>query len=287
MNASSLCHADSIPEVHCLGPEATFSHAAALERFGPSARIRMADSIPAVFEKTLAAPQSYGIVPVENSIEGSVGLTLDCLATFRGNVHGEIFLKIEHNLLGTATNLAHIRRVYSHPQALGQCRIWLGRHLPGVECIPCSSTAAAARETHGKPDSAAIGSSLLARRHGLRILADHIQDRSVNLTRFLILSRNPAPPPSGADRTSMVVSLAHRPGSLCECLGCFAEAEINLTHIESRPCPDTPFRYTFFLDAEGHAGSEPLKSVLVELEARSHEIRVLGSYPRGNYPGSF
>ena len=266
--------------VCCLGPEATYSHAAALAAFGNDAALCMERSIPRVFAQVESGACAYGIVPVENSIEGSVGVTLDSFGDTRCRICAEICLEIEHLLLGRARTLAAILTVYSHPQALGQCRDWIARHLPAAEVVPVSSTAAAAEKALADPTAAAIGGQMLRDRHALPVLAERIQDRPLNLTRFWILRLGALNPPTGNDRTALRIALAHEPGSLYNCLRHFAESGVNLTRIESRPCPDTPFEYTFFVDVDGHPQTDPLHSALTRAGAARHEIVVLGAYAR-------
>lgn len=266
--------------VCCLGPEATFSHAAALAAFGSGATLCMVRSIPQVFAQVASGACAYGIVPVENSIEGSVGVTLDGFADANCRVCAEICLEIEHLLLSLAHTPDAIRAVYSHPQALGQCRDWIARNLPTADVLPVSSTAAAAEKALADPTAAAIGGQMLCDRHALPVLAERIQDRPLNLTRFWILRLGALNPPTGEDRTALRIALAHEPGSLYNCLRHFAESGVNLTRIESRPCPDTPFEYTFFVDVDGHPLTEPLHSALTRAGAAHHEIVVLGTYAR-------
>lgn len=268
--------------VCCLGPEATYSHAAALACFGAGMVVNTLRSVPLVFQAVEQGAADYGVVPAENSIEGSVGVTLD---SFKGSsclICAEIRLLIEHQLLGTADSLDKIKTVYSHPQALGQCRDWIARHLPHADVVPTPSTAVAAGQARtGKP-IAAIGGRMLAERHKLKILARNIQDCPRNITRFWIIRLGKLEKPTGSDLTSLRIALAHRPGSLFDCLQHFAGEGVNLTRIESRPCPDTPFCYTFFLDVEGHPEAEPLAGALRRMRRAGHDPAILGAYPRND-----
>lgn len=269
-----------------LGPEGTYSHAMARECFGASAQYGACASIPLVFRRVAGDAADRGVVPIENTIEGGVAATLDA---FAGEPHchivGERMLRIEHALHAhpaTAGRWA-LRRVYSHPQALGQCRDWLARKLPQADVVACASTAEAARWVAEEPGTAAIGGADLAARYGLRTLATAIQDAPYNVTRFLILACGRAAP-TGRDRTSLLVELAHQPGALHESLGCFAREGLNLTHIESRPIADRPFEYRFFLELEGHADDAPVARAIAALRAAHPRVAVLGSYARAEAP---
>lgn len=277
---------DAGMRVAYLGPEGTYSHAMARACFGADARQDACASIPLVFRKVAAGEADRGVVPVENTIEGGVAATLDAFACEPAcRIVGERMLRIEHALHAHPATPGRwaVRRVYSHPQALGQCRDWLARELPQADVVACASTAEAARWVAEEPGTAAIGGPDLAARYGLRTLATAIQDAPYNVTRFLILACDQAPA-TGRDRTSLLVELAHRPGSLYESLGCFARAGINLTHIESRPIADRPFEYRFFMELEGHAGDAPVARALEVLRAAHPRVAVLGSYARAEAP---
>ncbi len=269
--------------VCCLGPEATFCHTAAIRHFGASAEYVMAKSISLVFQAVERGEAEFGVVPIENSIEGSVGMSLDGFRRTSCRIVGEVMLEIVHNLLSRETARDDITHVYSHPQALAQCRDWLARHVPQADIIPLASTAAAAEHAASEWRVAAGGGAMLADRYNLNILADHIQDAAVNYTRFLVLGSTP-PAPAGRDRTSLMIALAHEPGALFDCLRHFAECGVNLTHIESRPRPETPFEYTFFVDLEGHLDTPEVSRALSLVQQHAHEVTVLGSYPRVEAP---
>lgn len=269
--------------VCCLGPEATYCHTAAIRHFGDQAEYVMAKSISLVFQAVERGEAEYGVVPIENSIEGSVGMSLDGFTRTSCRIVGEVILEIVHNLLSRETVTSAITQVYSHPQALAQCRDWLARHLPDADVIPLASTAAAAQHAASEWKVAAVGGALLGERYGLNVLADHIQDAAVNFTRFLVLGSTP-PTPTAQDRTSLMIALAHEPGALFHCLRHFAESGVNLTHIESRPRPDTPFEYTFFVDLEGHVDSPQIAEALTHVRQHAHNVTVLGAYPRVDAP---
>ncbi len=267
-----------------LGPEGTFSHEAARRHFGGGARLAACATLDEVFEAVEAERAGYGVVPVENVFEGAVGQTLDLLAApeRRARICAEIVLEVHHQLLSLADDLREIRRVYSHPQALAQCRGWLDAHLPAAARIEETSTAAAAgRAREEGPEAAAIGPRTLADTLGLNVLVPNIEDHRGNRTRFFVIGRHDAAP-TGRDRTTFVVSVEDRPGALFHLLRPFAERGVGLTRIESRPSRRRAWEYLFFIDAEGHREREPLAGALAEAgRLDGADLRVLGSYPQG------
>ena len=269
------------PRASYLGPEGTFSHQAALEIFGPAAELRAEGAIRDVFRSVESGNGRLGLVPAENSTEGGVNATMDLLQTTKAKIRGEHFLSIRHALLSCEPDLSSLKRIYSHPQALSQCRSWLGAHLPEAELVEASSTARAAHLAAQEEKAGAVGCEILARLGGLKVLAPGIQDQESNQTRFLILGREDQPP-TGRDRTSLLIRARHVPGSLSRCLIPLARAGLNLTRIESRPVPDKPWEYVFFLDIQGHRLDPEVEGVLAELSAQAQSVRVLGSYPRAD-----
>ena len=263
-----------------LGPEATFSHMAAIKFFGHAADFRPQESVLDVFEETEAGRVKFGVVPVENSIEGTVSATLDAFSEYKLKVCGEVYVPVSHDLLNQTGRKEDIKKVLSHPHALAQCRRWLRKNLPSVPVEEVSSTAFAARFAAVDPSVAAIASPLAARTYHLQVVASHIEDFRGNVTRFWVIGREKSPP-TGEDKTSLYFSLPDRPGALHEVLSCFARRGINLSKIESRPAKSEPWRYYFFLDCEGHLENEPLKSCLAELEKICVHLEWLGSYPAG------
>jgi chorismate mutase/prephenate dehydratase len=262
-------------EVAYFGPEGTFTHQAAREQFGAQARLAPVPTIRDVFAAVEGAKQPLGVVPVENTTEGVVTQTLDCLAEFDVTLCAEVMLRISHSLLSRSGRLEEVVRVVSHPQPLGQCRRWLDRTLPGAERIETASTAAAARRAAEEPGTAAIASIAAAEVYGLSPVAQGIEDRRDNTTRFLVLGRD-WPAPSGNDLTSAVFTIRKdRPGGLFRLLAPFAEAGVNLTSIHLRPIPGKPWEYLFFVDLEGHRG-EP--RIAAALEAASGVAS--SSFPR-------
>lgn len=281
----SACRAAQSPvKVSFLGPEATFTHQAAQEYFGGSCSFIPADSVTHVFRHVESGHADFGVVPVENSTEGSVALTLDRLAVSELKIRGEIFVRISHALMSVEEELGRIEQVLSHPQALAQCLGWLSANLPGRAMVEMSSTAAAAERAAEEPGAAAVGSEMSARVHGLKVLAGDIQDRSPNLTRFLVVG-GPESCRTGRDKTSLLFVASHRPGALRLALTPFAEQGINISRIESRPSKETPWEYIFFVDLEGHLSDEPVATAMEGLKACVNRLKILGSYPVGALMG--
>jgi chorismate mutase/prephenate dehydratase len=278
----SACRAVQRPlKVAFLGPEATFTHQAALRHFGSSCDFAPQASIIDVFDEVARGHSQVGVVPVENSSEGGVSVTLDQFMNADLSVCGEVFWPVRHVLMAADGNLEDVEKVYSHPQALNQCRDWLRRNLPQAVLVETSSTAAAARQAGVTPGAAAVGSELTAQHYELEILARDIQDNPHNMTRFFVLGRQ-ACPPTGHDKTSVLYLAAHRPGSLYHSLSHFADRGINMTRIESRPAKNRPWEYAFFLDFEGHQDDPKVREALKALEGNVDFLKVLGSYPMGD-----
>ncbi len=266
-------------KVACLGPLATFTHLAALRHFGSSAQFIPVDSIKDVFESVLEDKAAYGVVPIENSNEGVISYTLDMFMDFDLKIAAEIMLEINHNLLSVSGDIKKIRKIYSHPQAIAQCRRWIERNLPNTTIIDATSTAKAAELASKDEDSAAIASELAAKVYDLRFVERHIEDNRNNYTRFLVVSKE-FPPPTGRDKTSVMLSIKDKPGALYEVLTPFKKAGINLTKIESRPSRRKAWEYIFFIDMDGHVQDKKVKKALKEVEKDCIFLKVLGSYPR-------
>ncbi len=264
-------------QVIYLGPEATFTHRAALEKFGSSVTLLPAKSIPEVFMEVEKGSARYGVVPVENSTEGVVSHTLDMFIDSELQICAEISLKISHHLL-SRSKLKDIMRIYSHPQALGQCRNWIKSHLPQAELIEVATTSKGAEQAAQEKGGAAIASELAAEVYNLKIIAQKIEDIAVNVTRFLVISKTLAAP-SGKDKTSLMFSIRDRVGALYAMLQSFKKRGINLTKIESRPSRRKAWDYYFFVDLKGHCEDEIVKKALKELEEECRYLKVLGSYP--------
>lgn len=262
-----------------LGPEGTFTQAAALKHFGHSVLTAAMGAIDEVFREVEAGACHYGVVPVENSLEGVVTYTLDNFVHSSLRICGEVGLRIHHHLLSKAPALGAVARVYAHQQALAQCRRWLDAQLPRVERVAVSSNAEAARRSVAEPGAAAIAGQAAAEIYGLAKLASNIEDQPDNTTRFLVIGRQAAPV-SGDDKTSLVFSTANRPGALCHALSAFAEGGISMTKIESRPSRREMWEYLFFVDILGHADDPPVARALERVAAQSSMLKLLGSYPR-------
>jgi len=275
----SGCRALESPlTVAYLGPQATFTHQAALQQFGAAAGYRPARSIGEIFDDVERARAPFGVVPVENSTEGAVNMTLDRLTVSDALICGELRLDITQHLLSRAGELSEIKRVISHPQALAQCRGWLAEHLPDVPTEEMLSTAAAAEAAASDATVAAIASELAARLYGVPVLRARIEDNPHNSTRFLVVGRRPIGP-TGRDKTSICFAMKNEPGALYRILEPLARAGINLTKIESRPAKQGPWEYVIFVDLEGHRETPEVASVLSEIGERTLFLKILGSYP--------
>jgi chorismate mutase/prephenate dehydratase len=266
-------------KVGYFGPEGTYTHAAALKHFGHAAQLAPLGTIDLVFREVESGAANCGVVPVENSTEGVVSHTLDRFMASPLQIVGEVELPVRHNLLSRAGALSSVRKVYSHQQSLGQCRGWLDLHLPGVAQEAVVSNAEAARRAAEEPGTAAIASEAAAEIYGLDVLVGGIQDSAVNTTRFLIIGRQ-SPPPSGEDKTSLVISRSNQPGGLFKLLEPLARHNVNMTRIESRPSRQGMWEYVFFIDLLGHAQDPLVAQALEEIQAQASLLKVLGSYPR-------
>ncbi|MDE0308246.1 MAG: prephenate dehydratase [Acidiferrobacterales bacterium] len=262
-----------------LGPEGTFTQAAAHSHFGHSFDTVYRPTINDVFSAVELEKATYGVVPVENSIEGVVNSTLDRLFDSPLQLCGEIELRVEHALLSQADDLSDVRKVMAHPQALAQCSNWLSRNLPDVELIPVSSNAKAVDVIRNDADSAAIASVAAAEIYHVGVLRTNIEDRVGNTTRFLIIGKI-ATRSTGYDKTSILVSKKNEVGSLVELLEPFARLGVNMSKIESRPSGKAMWEYVFFIDFEGHVDDENIKQLFEELKQRAPLFKLLGSYPR-------
>ncbi len=262
-----------------LGPEATFTHLAALRKFGLSTQLLPQTTLRQVFEEVANSRVNYGIVPIENSTEGVVSHTLDLFMEFTLSICGEIQLEINHHLLSLGKDLKNIKKVYSHPQALAQCRLWLEQNLPGVQIRPVESTARAAEIAAKEKNAGAVASAYAATLYGLGILRKNIEDHPNNFTRFLVIGQHPTSP-TGHDKTSVMFSTKDEPGVLYRLLQPLAEQKINLTKIESRPLKKRAWEYVFFIDLDGHVEDPLIAEALKKMERECSFLQVLGSYPR-------
>ncbi len=273
--------ADPAVRVHYFGPPGTFTHMAARAAFGATASFADTGTIPGVFEAVARRQADFGVVPIENSTEGGVTFTLDSLLENEVQICRELILDVSQCLVGVNEDLEQLAFVYSHPQALAQCRLWLAKNLPHAECVISPSTSAAAREVASNPRAAAVSSQLAAELSGLQVIRRGIQDREENATRFIVIAEHDAPA-SGADKTSLFFSTPHERGALRKVLEIFDEEGINLTRIESRPAPKKRWEYVFFVDLEGHRSEPPVARALGRLQAQCGMLRVLGSYPKAS-----
>jgi chorismate mutase/prephenate dehydratase len=278
----SACLSIQAPlKVVYFGPPGTFTHMAAQSAFGLGAEyLDAGPNIAAVFDAVARGSAAYGVAPIENSTEGGVSLTLDCLLDKpEVKIRNELVLDINQCLVSRNTELSQIQRVYSHTQPLAQCRVWLSRNVPHAQLVVSPSTSVAAREAAADEKAAAVASRLAANLYGLSVIRENIQDRPENATRFVILALSDAPP-TGRDKTTMVFSTPHERGALRRVLEIFDEEGINLTRIESRPRGERLWEYDFFTDLEGHRLDLPVARAIERLEQKCAMVRVLGSYPR-------
>lgn len=276
----SACLALESPmKVAFLGPKATFSHLATMQQFGLSAELVPQKSIPAVFEEVEKGKALYGVVPVENSTEGVVSHTLDMFVESGLQITAEIMFEVHHDLLSRTGRMEDIKKVYSHPQPIAQCRQWLENNLPGVPMVDVASTAVAAQIVSDDYNAAAIASELAGSLYDLKVVRSRIEDQVSNFTRFLVVARKGCER-SGNDKTSILFSVKDEPGILCRMLDPFAKRGINLSKIESRPFKKKAWEYIFFLDLFGHISDPDVAAALDELKQCCQFIKILGSYPR-------
>ncbi len=274
----SACRSLASPiTVAYLGPEGSFTHMASLQKFGSSVNYLPAGTVAEVFREVERGAANYGIVPIENSTEGVEESTLDMLFDSPLMICAEIYLDIRHCLLSRSP-LSKIRKVYSHPQALAQCRSWLRRNLPKAELIEVSSTSRAAQLVKDEEGAAAIASKLAGEIYGLKVLREGIEDTPYNRTRFLVIGHHDSPP-TGRDKTSITFTVRHEAGALHKALGPFNKHGINMTMIQSRPTRRRPWEYAFFADFQGHKEEPHVKRALREMRKYTLFLRVLGSYP--------
>jgi len=276
----SACLAlEQVMTIAYLGPEGTFTQAAALKHFGHSVETLPLATIGDVFREVESGNASYGVVPVENSTEGVVNHTLDQFMNSPLHICGEVELRIHHHLLGKGKDTTNVKRIYSHRQSLAQCREWLETNMPGVELHDVNSNAEAAKLASQDADTLAIAGETAAEIYGLNILVRNVEDEPDNTTRFLVIGKR-ATPPSGRDKTSLLVSTQNKSGSLYRVLEPMVKNKISMTRIESRPSRRGMWDYVFFIDCEGHRDDANVATALKELEQEADFLRILGSYPR-------
>ncbi len=273
-----------ILKVAYLGPEYSYSHLAAVERFGQNIEYMRVGSIASVFEEVNRSHVDFGVVPLENSTDGGVSDTLDMFMRLpQLKISAEVRLKIHHNLLANCEQ-EMIRRVYSKPQALAQCRNWLSKNLPHADLKDVSSTAVAAQLAQQEPGAAAVASRQAAVKYGLRILFSDVEDYPHNETRFAVIGHQECPK-TGTDKTALMFRVRHNPGSLVEALDIFKQNKLNLTWIESFPAKTGKQEYIFFVDFEGHIDDPKVKRALGVLEQKCDQLAVLGSFPIATVSG--
>ncbi len=275
----SACLAQQEPlKVGFLGPQGTFSEQALRKHFGHSAHGLPLSSIEEVFQEVEAGNADFGVVPVENSGQGTIQSTLDMFLTSSLKICGEVELRVHQYLLSRLGDRDAIERVYSHPQSLAQCKAWLRQHLPGAELSPVASNAEAARRARNADDAAAIAGESAGLVYHLKTVAGPIEDRPDNTTRFLVLGRELFSP-SGNDRTSLLVHVKDQPGALHHVLSPLAENGVSMNRIESRPAHDRVWKYGFFIDFAGHVEDPAAKRALAAMKPFTTSIKILGSYP--------
>lgn len=276
----SACLAQQEPlKIGYLGPEGTFSQQAVLKHFGRSAHGLPLASIEEVFQEVESGNADFGVVPVENSGQGTIQITLDMFLTSNLKICGEVELRVHQFLLSRTGHIEDIERIYAHPQSFAQTSSWLRSHLPKVEKIPVSSNAEGARRARNSDDAAAIAGESAGHVYGLKkVVMKSIEDDADNTTRFLVIGRSIFPP-SGHDRTSVLVSIHDKPGALFDVLSPFAKHGISMNRIESRPSHHAKWEYAFFIDLAGHVDDPAMKQAMAELKEHAAQIKVLGSYP--------
>ncbi len=268
-------------QIAYLGPEWTTCYLAAHSFFGHSARYLPTPTLEDVFDALEKGAAHLAVVPIENSFQGGIGVTIDLLVEREVLIMRECYMEIAHHLCGQPNSLEDVKRIYAQPQAMDQCRKWFLENLRDGEVYQCSSNAQAAQLASRDPSGAAISNLYAARHYGLNILADHIEAQPGNTTRFVVLGRE-ACAPTGRDKTSLLFAVSDEPGALHGALEAFAVAQVNMTRIESRPNRQFPWQFLFFADVEGHREDEAVQDALTRLKPRVSFLKVLGSYPRSD-----
>lgn len=266
-------------KVSFLGPEGTYTHSAATKHFGSQIEAEPVSSIEEVFRLVEAGGADFGVVPIENSSEGVVNHTLDLFMKSSLTISGEVTLRIRHNLMSREIDLANIERVYAHQQTLAQCRLWLDINLPNAARIAVRSNSEAVIMAADYPGSAAIAGESASELYNLPILNADIEDEPDNTTRFVVIGHHSAPP-SGTDRTSLLVFTQNKAGSLYSLLEPLAKRNISMSNIESRPSRRGVWEYVFFIDIDGHRDDKNVADAIAEIEQASAMVTILGSYPR-------
>jgi chorismate mutase / prephenate dehydratase len=262
-----------------LGPEGTWTHQAAIKKFGHSVNYSPQPNFSDVFDQVARRSANYGVVPIENSTEGAINSTLDLFIDSPLHICAQILLRIENGLMASIPR-EEIKTLYSHPQVFGQCRAWILRNFPHADLVEVSSTTKAAQlaRENAAQGAAALGGALAAEMYGLTLLEKAIQDRATNTTRFLVIGEKTCPP-TGNDRTSILFAIQHKPGSLVSALKAFDQFHINMSKIESRPSKQKDWEYIFYVDLAGHCEDEKVAQALAELRQHCSLVKLLGSYP--------
>jgi len=268
-------------KVAYLGPRATFTHMACMQKFGASAHYIPVNSIKEVFSEVERGRANFGVVPIENTTEGVVNHTLDMFIDSNLLIYGEVLQEVSHHLLSKSGAAEDVKKICSHPHAIAQCRNWLENNMPHVPVSEVASTARAAEMCLDDPSIAAIASELAAQLYGLKVIKSRIEDNLNNFTRFLVLSQKP-PQRTGKDKTSLMLSIKDKVGALYDLLRPFASHGLSMTKIESRPSRRKAWEYIFFVDIEGHIEEERVKRAVEEITGRCLFMKVLGSYPAHN-----
>ena len=261
-----------------LGPPGSFSHLAATCKFGQSVEYDNLADIPLIFSAVDRGDCDYGLVPIENSTEGSVAASLDAMSDTKAKVCAEVLIAIHHNLLANC-DPPDIKTIYSHPQALAQCRGWLSTQFPNVERVATASTSRAAEMAASEPNTAAIASSLAAKLHNLRIQFENIEDNADNTTRFFVIGQQTTKP-TGDDKTALMFTTEHKSGALTEVLNVFRDFGLNLTHIDKRPSQRVNWEYDFFVDLVAHRDDDAFQKAIAEAKQHCLQLIILGSFPR-------
>src|SRR6185312_846159 len=269
---------ESPQKVAYLGPRATFTHMACMQKFGSSAQYVPVNSIKDVFSEVERGRANFGVVPIENTTEGVVNHTLDMFIDSNLLIYGEVLQEVSHHLMSKSGAVEEIKKICSHPHAIAQCRNWLETNMPHVPVSEVASTARAAEMCLDDPSIAAIASELAAQLYGLKVIKSRIEDNLNNFTRFLVLSQKP-PQRTGKDKTSLMLSVKDKVGALYDLLRPFASHGLNMTKIESRPSRRKAWEYIFFVDIEGHIDEERVKKAAEEVKSRCLFMKILGSYP--------
>jgi chorismate mutase/prephenate dehydratase len=274
---SSALALEKAMNIAYFGPEATFTHEAAIRRFGSSLKYTPVKTIADVFTEVRKGRADYGVVPVENSTEGVVTHTLDMFVDSDLKIVSQIVLPVHQCFLSNSPR-AKIKKLYAHPQSLAQCRGWIQSNLPRVEIVETSSNARSAELAAREKNTAAIAGMIAAEKYGVEVLEEDIQDNAANATRFLVLGRQ-CSPPTGHDRTSLMISVTDKVGALHQALAAFRRYKINMTKIESRPSKRKAWEYFFFIDCDGHSQDKKVAKAIKHLGEHCNFVKILGSYP--------